>query len=191
MSRESFDAVVVGAGPNGLAAAIVLAASGLSTLVLERAAEVGGGARSAELTAPGFLHDVCSTVHPLAFASPFFALLPLEHHGCTPVHSPAALAHVLAHDDVVTVERSVADTAAALGRDGTAYRRLFEPLVSDFAGRMTDTLGPLRWPRRPLAFARFGTAALRSIAGLVRLPLRRHATATARHRRRAASRRLS
>ena len=191
MSRESFDAVVVGAGPNGLAAAIVLAASGLSTLVLERAAEVGGGARSAELTAPGFLHDVCSTVHPLSFASPFFALLPLERHGCTPVHSPAALAHVLAHDDVVTVERSVADTAAALGRDGAAYRRLFEPLVSDFAGLMTDTLGPLRWPRRPLAFARFGTAALRSIAGLVRLPLRRHATATARHRRRAASRRLS
>ena len=147
------DAVVVGAGPNGLAAGIALADAGLSTLVLEAHDTPGGGARTQELTLPGFRHDPCSTVHPLALASPFFRELELERHGLDWVHSPAALAHVLDDGSVLTLERSIDATAAQLGPDADAYRRLFGPLVSDFDSLLGMVLGPLRWPSAPLRLA--------------------------------------
>lgn len=164
--RDEYDAVVVGAGPNGLAAAIVLAASGLSTRVIERATEPGGGARTAELTLPGFLHDVCSTVHPLAFASPLFRRLPLADYGLAPVHSPAPLVHVLSTEAVVTLERSFDDMRATLGRDADAYRDVMEPIAHRFDALSEMVLGPLRWPRSPLLLASFGVSACRSLEGL-------------------------
>ncbi len=155
------DAVIVGAGPNGLAAAIVLASAGVKPLVLERASEPGGGARSSELTLPGFLHDTCSTIHPLAFASPLFRRLDLEHDGLTPVHSPSAIAHIVDANTVVLLERSLDTMVAQLGGDGPAYRDIFAPIVENFADLMDMALGPLRWPKRPFLLARFGANALR------------------------------
>src|SRR3954471_15917793 len=118
VSRPSYDIVVVGSGPNGLAAAVALSRAGLATLLVEAEDTPGGGARTQELTLPGFKHDVCSTVHPLAIASPFFHSLKLERFGLAWIHSPAALAHVLREGQVVLLERSVDATAQQLGRDG-------------------------------------------------------------------------
>src|SRR5215207_502282 len=122
----SYDAVVIGSGPNGLAAAIVLARAGQSVLVLEAEQTLGGGARSAALTLPGFVHDVCSAVHPLAVASPFFRSLPLAEHGLEWVYPPAALAHPLDGGAAVILERSLETTSATLGQDATAYRKLMQ-----------------------------------------------------------------
>src|SRR6266566_7340227 len=122
-----FDAVVVGSGPNGLAAAIELARSGWSVCVFEARDTVGGGARSAELTQPGFIHDVCSAIHPLAFASPFFKSLPLAEHGLEWIHPPAALAHPFDDGTAAIVERAIEATGATLGADADAYRRLLGP----------------------------------------------------------------
>jgi len=156
---SAYDAVVVGSGPNGLSAAIELAREGLSVAVLEAADEPGGALRSAGLTLPGFVHDVGSAIHPLAAASPFFRSLPLQRHGLRWVHPPAPLAHPLDGQEAVLLERSVEDTAAALGRDGAAYRRLMAPLAADL-GRLAElAVGRLRLPRHPAALA---TAALRA-----------------------------
>ena len=157
---SAHDVVVVGAGPNGLSAAIVLAQAGLDVLVLEAHPKVGGGMRSAELTLPGFMHDVCSTVHPLGAASPFFRSLDLARHGLEWLQPPAALAHVLGDGRVFTLERSVDETARRLGRDGPTYRALVEPYVEHFDRWIEMVLGPLRWPSDPLLFARFGLHAL-------------------------------
>ena len=113
---SDYDAVIIGAGPNGLAAAITLAHSGCKVLVLEAKDTAGGGTRTAELTLPGFRHDVCSAIHPLAVASPFMRSLRLEQHGVEWIYSPAAVAHPFDDGPAVTFERSVADTAAQLGR---------------------------------------------------------------------------
>jgi phytoene dehydrogenase-like protein len=154
------DAVVVGAGPNGLAAAIVLARAGRSVVVLEAADTVGGGMRTAELTLPGFRHDICSAIHPGAVGSPFLRSLRLEEHGLEWIHSPAPLAHPFDDGTAVLLERSVAATAAGLGRDGVAYRRLFEPLV-EVADDLADlVLAPLRRPHSLRAAARFAASAL-------------------------------
>ncbi len=162
------DAVVVGSGPNGLAAAIALAQAGRSVNVLERGGTIGGGCRSAALTMPGYVHDTCSTVHALALASPFLSSLPLAGHGFEPVHPGAPLAHPLDDGTAVMLERSVADTAAGLGPDRQAYARLFDPLVRNSEALFAEVLAPLSAPRHPLLLGRFGLSALRSAAGLAR-----------------------
>ena len=131
-------------------------------LVVEGRDTVGGGARSAALTLPGFLHDVCSAVHPMAAGSPFFSTLPLSEHGLDWVHPPAPLAHPLDDGTAVMMERSVEATADGLGPDAASYSALFVPLVSDWDKLTVDILGPLRFPRHPLVTARFGLTGLRS-----------------------------
>jgi phytoene dehydrogenase-like protein len=163
----SYDAVVVGSGPNGLAAAIRLAQEGLGVLVLEANDTLGGGARSAELTLPGFVHDVCSAVHPLGIGSPFFRQLPLDKYGLHWVHPEFPLAHPLDDGTAAVLQRSVGDTAAALGRDGQAYQRLMTPLVSHWETLAAEVLQPaLHWPRHPFQFGRFGWQALRPASAL-------------------------
>lgn len=156
MSPENYDAVVVGAGPNGLAAAIELARADLSVLVLEGHGEVGGGCRSAHLTEAGFVHDVCSAIHPLALASPFFKSLPLERLGARLVHPDAPLAHLISPEQAVMLERDIDATAQGLGPDGSAYVKLMRPLVRQEPRLVPLLLGPLRIPRHPLVLARFG-----------------------------------
>ena len=160
--------VVVGAGPNGLAAAIVLARAGHSVRVIEASETVGGGARSAELTLPGFVHDVCSAAHPHPLISPFLRELPLREHGLELVHPEVPCAHAL-DDGAVVLERSVDATADALdGPDSVAYRKLLGPLVHDADALFEGILGPLRPPRNPIALGRFGLLGLRSAEGLAR-----------------------
>jgi phytoene dehydrogenase-like protein len=163
-----YDAVVVGAGPNGLTAAVTMAEAGCRTLLVEQADTIGGGARSAELTLPGFVHDVCSAIHPIGAASPAFRRLPLAEHGLRWVHPDIPLAHPLEGGRAAVLERDAAATVARLGEDGPAYRALFEPLVPAAEWLLDQILGPARLPRHPLALARFGLSAARSAAGLTR-----------------------
>jgi phytoene dehydrogenase-like protein len=158
------DAIVVGSGPNGLAAAIVLAEAGRSVRVLESAAVAGGGTRTAELTLPGFRHDTCSAIHPLALASPFLRRLPLDAHGLSFAHPEIALAHPFDDGDAAVLSRSVDETAEGLGRDGAAYRELIAPLVDRWEDLVDDLLAPPRVPRHPRTLARFGRTGLRSAA---------------------------
>jgi phytoene dehydrogenase-like protein len=168
----SYDAVVVGAGPNGLAAAITLAQAGQSVLVLEARDPIGGGTRSAELTLPGFVHDVCSAIHPLGVASPFFRSLPLAQCGLEWIYPPAAIAHPLDDGSAVLGGGCVEETAELLGADAAAYRRLMGALVDGWQGLLDDILGPLRFPAYPLRMARFGLADLRPAATLARRSFR-------------------
>ncbi|MFL5798818.1 MAG: phytoene desaturase family protein [Actinomycetota bacterium] len=161
-----YDAVVVGGGPNGLAAAVHLARSGASVLVLEREETVGGGSRSAQLTVPGFVHDVCSAVHPFAAASPFFQELPLHEHGLELIQPPAPLAHPLDDGSAVILRRSVSETASDLAEDAAAYVRLVTPFVERFDGLAAQVMGPLRPPRHPVLMARFGLHGVRSARAL-------------------------
>jgi phytoene dehydrogenase-like protein len=163
------DAVVVGSGPNGLAAAIVLAQAGIKTLLREAAPTLGGGLRSAELTLPGFTHDVCSAVHPLAISSPFFRGLPLAAHGLDWVQPPAALAHPFDDGTAAVLERSIEATAAGLGSGGADWRRLHAPFVSAWTELADDVLAPpIRLPSHPFLMARFGVQALRPAASVAR-----------------------
>jgi phytoene dehydrogenase-like protein len=163
---RSYDAVVVGSGPNGLAAAVRLAQAGLSVAVFEARAPVGGGLCTAELTLPGFKHDVFASVHPLAVGSPFLRTLPLSEHGLQWIHSPAPLAHPLDDGTAVMLERSVDATSQNLGKDATAYKRLVEPLVSHWEHLANDVLRPFGFPSHPLLFTAFGLRAIHSAAGL-------------------------
>jgi len=166
-SRVSYDAVVVGSGPNGLAAAIRLAQEKLSVLVLEANPTIGGGTRSAELTLPGFVHDVCSAIHPLGLGSPFFRTLPLEKYGLNWIQPDVPLAHPL-EDGAAILDRSIPKTAGALGRDQKPYEQLMSPLVAQWKNLATDFLQPLlHFPRHPLQLARFGLQAFRSATALV------------------------
>ena len=149
---EVYDAVVVGAGPNGLAAAITLAREDKSVLVVEGAGHVGGGTRTAELTMPGFRHDVCSAVHPFGVGSPFLRSLPLERHGLRWIHPEIPLGHPLDDAPAALLLRSIDDTAEALGPDGPTYRNLITPLVDRWDRVERQILGPLlRPPRRPFS----------------------------------------
>lgn len=165
---HAYDAVVVGAGPNGLAAAITLAEAGLSTLLVDRNDKPGGGMRTSELTLPGFQHDVCSAVHPLGRASPVFARFGLERHGLEWIDSPIPLAHVLASGESAVLERDLGRAAAGLGPDGQAYRDLVEPFVERVDPLFRSILAPLRFPPHPFLMARFGLSAIRSLRGLTR-----------------------
>jgi phytoene dehydrogenase-like protein len=161
------DAVVVGSGPNGLAAALTLARAGLLVEVYEGAPSLGGGCRTQELTLPGFTHDVCSTVHPLLAASPFFRDAGLNVTLRTP---EVAFAHPLDGGRAVAVTGSVAQTAATLGADGTRYRRLLGPLADSLDQILPSVLAPmLRPPAHPLAMARFGLRGLWPASALARL----------------------
>lgn len=157
---------MVGSGPNGLAAAITLAQSGRRVRVYEAANEIGGSARTAALTEPGFLHDVCSAVFPLAIASPFFATLPLAQHGLDWVHSPALLAHPFDDGTAVVLERSVAATARELGLDGPAYENLLGGFVREWDTLKTLVLAPLAVFAHPWTMLRFGRFGLRSAQAL-------------------------
>lgn len=158
-----FDAIVVGSGPNGLAAAIEMARAGWSVCVFEARDTVGGGARSAELTEPGFIHDVCSAIHPLAFASPFFKDLPLSKHGLEWIHPPAPLAHPLDDGTAAVLESSLERTSAGLGADSRAYTNVFAPLVRTAAKLLPEILAPpIHVPRHPLMLMRFGIGAIQS-----------------------------
>ena len=166
MSSSAPDAIVVGAGPNGLAAAITIARAGRSVVVYEAAPTPGGGARSAELTLPGFSHDPCSAIHPTALASPFFRSLDLPRLGVEWIHSPSPLAHPLDGGRAAVLELSVGETGAGLGDDGRAWRRTYGPLVRAANGLVPELMGPVvHLPRHPLALARFGLPGLRSARG--------------------------
>jgi phytoene dehydrogenase-like protein len=168
MPENAFDAVIVGSGPNGLAAGITLAREGLRVLILEARESPGGGMRTAELTLPGFYHDVCSAVHPMAGMSPFLSTLPLAKFGLEWVHPDVLLAHPLDGGRAAGLWRSVEETAAALpDGDGARWSRLMSPLLPSARGLFADLLGPLPLlPGHPLALVRFGLSAMRSAVGL-------------------------
>jgi phytoene dehydrogenase-like protein len=162
------DAVVVGTGPNGLAAAVELARRGASVRVLEGHDQIGGGTRTAELTLPGFRHDVCSGCHPTGVLSPFFRTLDLEAHGLRWLTPSASVAHPLDGEPAVMLRRSLTDTAAALGEDAERYSRTFAPFLRDPHGLLSDLMGPLRLPRHPVLMARFGLQGLLPATTLLR-----------------------
>jgi phytoene dehydrogenase-like protein len=163
------DAVVVGGGPNGLAAAVTLAEAGRSVLVLEANSRLGGAARTGALTEPGFRHDLGSAIHPLGVASPFLRKLPLGEHGLEWIWPEVPAAHPLPTGRAVLQHHALGETTAALGRDGENWRRLMEPLVRDWRKALGEILRPmLHVPRAPVALGRFGLRAVWPAAGLVK-----------------------
>jgi phytoene dehydrogenase-like protein len=169
---NEYDAVIVGSGPNGLAAGIVLARAGLRVLIREAADEPGGGARTSELTIPGFSNDVCSAVHPLGLGSPFFRQLPLSRYGLEWIRPPAAVAHPLDDGSAVLLEHSTAAMEYQVGPDGRAWRALMDPFVRRWEWLFADALGPLKVPRHPILLARFGLVAFPAATWLTRVLFR-------------------
>jgi phytoene dehydrogenase-like protein len=167
-NKAEYDAVVVGSGPNGLAAAILLQQHGLSVLIIEGKDEIGGGLRTAELTLPGYHHDVCSAVHPMAAASPFFNSLPLKKHGLEYIYPETPAAHPFDDGTAAILKHSLTDTAALLGEDKDAYLRLIGPIVDSWPLIAADVLGPLHFPKHPFAMASFGFKALQSATHLAK-----------------------
>lgn len=157
-----YDAIVVGSGPNGLAAAITLQRQGLSVLVVEGKETIGGGLRSAELTLSGFTHDVCSAIHPMAVGSPFFKTLPLGDYGLEFVHPQLCAAHPFDNGDAAVLSSSLDATAKSLDIDEQAYRKLIAPLVSAWPAIAHDVLAPIGIPKHPIQYTAFGLHAIRS-----------------------------
>jgi phytoene dehydrogenase-like protein len=162
-TKDDYDAVVVGGGPNGLAAAITLGRRFKAVLLLEAAETIGGGVRSKALTLPGFVHDVCSTVQPLSLASPFFQQLDLPQYGLEWIQPEIPLAHPFDDGSALHLHRSLEVTADALGPDGRAYKRLLQPLVEHEQMLLSDILKPIHFPENPLLMARFAFHALHSL----------------------------
>ena len=160
MPKTDYDAIVVGSGPNGLAAAITLQQKGLSVLIVEAKNTIGGGLRSAELTIPGFQHDICSAIHPLAVASPFFNSLPLHEHGLIFIQPKIAVAHPLDDGKSAVLSNSVKETAGLLGRDKDNYLKLIEPITKQWDTLLPELLAPLHFPKDPVNFVKFGLKAL-------------------------------
>lgn len=170
VTKPSYDAIIVGSGPNGLAAAITLAREGHSVLVLEAKETIGGGCRSDAITLPGFTHDICSAIHPLGLASPFFRTLPLEDYGVEWIHPAIPLAHPLDDGTAAILDRSLEVTSASMGIDAVAYQKLMQPLVDNWETIIDAFFGPLR-PQammHPFKLGHFGLAAIRSAVGLAR-----------------------
>lgn len=165
-SKKDYDAIVVGSGPNGLAAAITMQQAGLSVLLIEAKETIGGGMRSAELTLPHFVHDVCSAIHPLAACSPVFKILPLEQHGLKFIEPIIAAAHPFDDGSAAALYRSVDQTAKGLGEDEGSYCKLMKPLVKDWPLIVTDLLAPFHFPKHPFDMVRFGLKGLTSAAHL-------------------------
>ncbi|GAO42499.1 phytoene desaturase family protein [Flavihumibacter petaseus] len=168
MTPTDYDAVVVGSGPNGLAAAITLQKQGKSVFLLEAKDSIGGGMRTAELTLPGFRHDICSAIHPMAVMSPFFSRLPLEQFGLDYLYPEVAAAHPFDDGTAAALSGTLEQTAASLGTDGPAYRRLLEPVINSWQDINQEILGPLQFPRRPLDLAAFGLKALLPASSIAR-----------------------
>ena len=169
MKREAeFYAIVVGSGPNGLAAAITLARQKRPVLLVEAKQTIGGGTRTCELTLPGFKHDVCSAIHPLALASPFFRSIDLSRYGLEWQYSPVPLAHPMDEEEAILLDRSVEHTAENLGPDAEAYRRTIGYCVRNWDSLVKELLKPLSLPQRPLTLMRFGLLAMRSATNLAR-----------------------
>lgn len=166
MAKKEFDAVIVGSGPNGLAAAITMQRAGLSVLLLEEKNTIGGGLRTKELTLPGFKHDVCSAIHPLAAGSPFFQQLPLHEFGLEYIYPNLAAAHPFDNGTAAKLTRSLEETAHSLGKDEKQYIKLIRPLLEDWPVLGPDVLGPLQFPKHPIALARFGLNAITSASFL-------------------------
>lgn len=167
MSKET-TVIVVGSGPNGLSAAITLQRAGVPVLLLEGKETPGGGMRTQELTLPGFLHDVCSAVHPMAKGSPFFADLRLEDYGLRFIESPLAAAHPFDDGHAAILAKSISDTVAVLGKDEKTYRSLMQPVADHWEAIAGDSMGPLSIPRHPLVLAKFGLNALRSASSVAK-----------------------
>jgi phytoene dehydrogenase-like protein len=168
MTKKDFDAIVVGSGPNGLSAAITLQREGLSVLLVEAKNTIGGGLRSSELTLPHFVHDVCSAIHPLAIASPFFKALPLEQYGLEFIHPTIPVAHPFDNGTAAVLNRSLEETATGLEKDEKTYLKLMGPLIKNWSAIITDVLSPLHFPKHPLVMARFGLKALTSASYLTK-----------------------
>jgi phytoene dehydrogenase-like protein len=166
--KSSYDAVVVGAGPNGLAAAVVLAEAGKSVIVLEAAETIGGGCRTQQVTLPGFHHDICAAIHPMGIVSPLLRRLPLARFGLTWVQAPAPLAHPFDDGSAAVLHRSLTATGETLGEDASAWAALMRPFLKDSDAFFADILRPVRIPRRPLQMARFGAIGLRSCESVVK-----------------------
>lgn len=161
-TNNKYDAIIVGAGPNGLAAAITMQKAGLSVLLIEGKDTLGGGLRTAELTLPGFKHDICSAIHPMAVASPFFASLPLADHGLEFIQPGYAAAHPFDDGSAAVLSRSLEETAGSLGKDRETYLQLVGPIVKDWNKLVDDILSPFKFPKHPFLMARFGLKALQS-----------------------------
>jgi phytoene dehydrogenase-like protein len=159
---NTYDAIVVGSGPNGLAAAITLQQAGVSVLLLEGKETIGGGLRTAEITLPGYLHDICSAIHPMAVASPFMSQLPLHEHGLEFIYPEVAAAHPFDDGTAAVLKKSIDETAQLLGDDEQVYKKLIQPLTRIWPEIAPDVLGPLHFPKHPLSMAQFGLQALTS-----------------------------